>query len=90
MRLDEDRFFALAVAGVLSALVAAGCGGGNDKPSGGGGGSGSLDGGSPDAPAPPPFQADQPNTYVAKVKNLLVGLPPTDAEVQQSSTTRAR
>jgi len=83
MRLDEDRFFALALAGVLSALVAAGCGGGGDKPSGGGGGSGSLDGGSPDAPAPPPFQADQPSTYVAKVKNLLVGLPPTDGEVQQ-------
>jgi hypothetical protein len=93
MRLDEDhqrsieggRFFAmpLALAGVLSALVAASCGGGSEKPSGGGGGSGSPDGGSPDAPAPPPFQADQPNTYVAKVKNLLVGLPPTDAEIQQ-------
>jgi hypothetical protein len=31
----------------------------------------------------PPFQADLPFTYVAKVKNLLVGLPPSDDEVQQ-------
>ena len=94
MRLDEDpdrstesgRFFAplsLVVAGVLSALIAAGCGGASEKPSGGGGGSGSFDGGSPDVPAPLPFQADQPYTYVAKVKNLLVGLPATDAEIQQ-------
>jgi len=28
-----------------------------------------------------PFQADQPATYVAKVKNILVGLPPSDGEV---------
>ena len=34
--------------------------------------------------APPtfPFTAEPPSAYVAKVKNLLVGLPPTDAEVQ--------
>ncbi len=31
---------------------------------------------------PLPFSADPPNVYVAKVKNVLVGLPPTDAEVQ--------
>jgi hypothetical protein len=41
------------------------------------------DGGSPDAPVAMPFQADLPFTYVAKVKNLLLGLPPTDDEVQQ-------
>jgi hypothetical protein len=29
----------------------------------------------------PPFVADPPSVYVAKVKNILVGLPPTDAEV---------
>ncbi|HEY7956136.1 MAG TPA: hypothetical protein VII38_12630, partial [Polyangia bacterium] len=29
-----------------------------------------------------PFQVDSPAVYVAKVKNLLVGLPPTDAEVK--------
>ena len=28
-----------------------------------------------------PFQADPPSVYVAKVKGLLVGLPPTDAEI---------
>jgi hypothetical protein len=28
-----------------------------------------------------PFSADTPSVYVAKVKNLLVGLPPTDQEV---------
>jgi hypothetical protein len=28
-----------------------------------------------------PFEPDRPAVYVAKVKNLLVGLPPTDAEV---------
>jgi hypothetical protein len=28
-----------------------------------------------------PFQADPPSVYVAKVKNVLVGLPPTDQEV---------
>ncbi len=31
----------------------------------------------------PPFQADPANVYVAKVKNILTGLPATDAEVQQ-------
>ena len=31
--------------------------------------------------APPPFNAVSPAAYVAKVKNLLVGLPPTDAEI---------
>ena len=34
----------------------------------------------PDA-AVVPFQADPPDVYVAKVKNILVGLPPTDQEV---------
>jgi hypothetical protein len=29
-----------------------------------------------------PFQSDPPSVYVAKVKNLLVGLPPTDDEVK--------
>ncbi|HUJ61852.1 MAG TPA: hypothetical protein VLX92_25280 [Kofleriaceae bacterium] len=40
-----------------------------------------------DSHKPPPdagivFQPDPPAVYVAKVKNILVGLPPTDAEVQ--------
>jgi hypothetical protein len=38
------------------------------------------DAGAPEA-GPPPFQADPPSVYVAKVKNILVGLPPTDQEV---------
>jgi hypothetical protein len=29
-----------------------------------------------------PFAPDTPYTYVAKVKNILIGLPPTDAEVK--------
>src|SRR5262245_31060351 len=29
------------------------------------------------------FSADPPEVYVAKVKNILVGLPPTDDEVAQ-------
>src|SRR5215831_2907734 len=38
----------------------------------------------PDGGAPPiPFEAVQPFTYVAKVKNILVGLPPTDDELRQ-------
>ncbi len=35
-----------------------------------------------DAAMPAAFQPDPPAVYVAKVKNLLVGLPPTDQEVQ--------
>ncbi|HEY2900050.1 MAG TPA: hypothetical protein VGL59_05720 [Polyangia bacterium] len=54
------------------------------------GGSGGSPGGSPDAGGmtapPPPFVAVAPSAYVAKVKNLLVGLPATDAEVQQIQT----
>jgi hypothetical protein len=38
--------------------------------------------GNPDG-GPDLFQADPPAVYVAKVKNLLVGLPPTDMEVKQ-------
>ncbi len=36
-----------------------------------------------DADAAPvmPFQADPPSVYVAKVKNVLVGLPPSDQEI---------
>ena len=38
--------------------------------------------GSPDAGAAP-FQPDAPSVYVAKAKNILVGLPPTDDEIQK-------
>jgi hypothetical protein len=59
------------------AAGAAGCGGSHHAapPTTG-------DAGADGTPAPP-FQADLPFTYVAKVKNLLVGLPPTDDEVQR-------
>src|SRR5579871_2245676 len=45
--------------------------------------SGSGAGGSTSDAGPDLFQADLPQVYVAKVKNILVGLPPTDAEVKQ-------
>ena len=45
--------------------------------------SSSSQGASPDAGTSQPFQADPPGVYVAKVKNLLIGQPPTDAEVKQ-------
>ncbi len=34
-----------------------------------------------DTSVKPPFEPDPPGIYVAKVKNILVGLPPTDAEI---------
>jgi hypothetical protein len=40
------------------------------------------DGADAEAEGGMPFQADPATVYVAKVKNLLVGLPPTDAEIQ--------
>jgi hypothetical protein len=39
------------------------------------------DAGSPDASTVLPFQADSPFVYVAKVKNIMTGLAPTQAEV---------
>jgi hypothetical protein len=41
-----------------------------------------TDGGDGDDAGPLPFQEDPPAVYVAKVKNILVGLPPTDAELK--------
>ena len=68
---------ALVWAAGLAAAGVIGCGGGNHQ---------STTTPDPDAGTttpPPPFQADGPFTYVAKVKNLLLGLPPTDDEVQR-------
>jgi hypothetical protein len=69
---------ALGVAACSSAANAPGASGGA---SGGGGTAGvsSSDGG-PGADAAP-FVAAAPASYIAKVKNVLVGLPPTDDEV---------
>jgi len=67
---------------VATSLTACFLGGGNASTSD----AGPSDGGPPVLP----FQADQPTTYVAKVKNVLVGLPPTDQElasVEQDPTT---
>src|SRR5262245_38482943 len=33
-------------------------------------------------PPPKPFEPESPTVYVAKVRNILVGLPPTDDELQ--------
>src|SRR5262245_44382361 len=41
-----------------------------------------ADGGS-DAGVRVPFVPDPPAVYVAKIKNVLLGLPPTDAELAQ-------
>jgi hypothetical protein len=63
----------------LTALVTASlaCGGGAPAvPAGAGADAAS------DAPFSIPFQAAPPTVYVAKVKNILVGLPPTDDEVK--------
>src|SRR3982750_714934 len=60
-------------AAVLALLVAASaCG--TDTSGGGGGGGGDDD-------DVKPFVPDPPSVYVAKVKNILVGLPPSDAEL---------
>jgi hypothetical protein len=64
------------VAGAVSGAVA--CSGSAASPPGA-----SADAGdTPDASVALPFQADAPRVYVAKVKNILVGLAPTEEEVQ--------
>lgn len=61
--------------GFAALLGAAACSAGHSQSA-----SGVSDDGGADASMP--FQADSPQVYVAKVKNLLVGQPPTDAEVK--------
>jgi hypothetical protein len=60
-----------AIGAALAASAVAGCG--NDT-------SGGTGGGGDDAP---PFTPDPPSVYVAKVKNILLGLPPSDDEIAQ-------
>ena len=69
-----------ASTGTGGADARVGAGGGGGGMSGAGGDSTGAGGG--DADAGHPFEAVAPASYVAKVKNLLVGLAPTDAEVQ--------
>jgi hypothetical protein len=42
-----------------------------------------------DASSAPPFQPETPDVYVAKVKNLLVGLPPSASEIQTVTSNPA-
>jgi hypothetical protein len=71
------RAVALVAVGIITAQ---GCGGSHSSPATT---TPDPDAGTIAPPPPPPFQADLPFTYVAKVKNLLLGLPPTDDEVRQ-------
>ena len=66
-----DQFNTWVVAG----MPAQSCGAGGGAGGGSGGGAGTGGGGGS------AFIADGPAVYVAKVKNILVGLPPTDAEI---------
>jgi hypothetical protein len=69
------------------ALATGACGNVKPADSSGGAGAGGGAGGAAAGPGPDgsagaaPFVAASPASYVAKVKNLLVGLPPTDDEV---------
>ncbi len=67
----------LAVSGASMACSGSGSGAADNASSSD---SGSASGA--DAGAPVPFQADPPAVYVAKIKNVLVGLPPTDDEIK--------
>jgi hypothetical protein len=74
----------LAVACSAGKAADPGAGGGTSSSSGGngnGGGGPGADAGD-DANGPLPFAPDSPNVYVAKVKNVLLGLPPTDDELK--------
>jgi hypothetical protein len=69
-------FVSTLAASALASAVACHSGGSTAPNADNGGGDDSgVDGGGL------PFQADPATVYVAKVKNLLVGLPPTDAEI---------
>jgi hypothetical protein len=69
---------AVALFGVVIAVGACSPSGAASHADGGG-----LDGATPDGPGPVAFEPVSPYVYVAKVKNVLVGLPPTDDEVQK-------
>ena len=79
---------ALSVGVALVAACSSGDDGGSGDPLANGSGTdgtqAGADGGPGDDPEGDkfPFEPLAPSAYVAKVKNLLVGLPPTDAEVQ--------
>src|ERR1700733_5532511 len=64
------------IAGILMVLSIAACRGPTYNTHGGGSGGGDGGGGTI------PFTPDPPATYVAKVKNILVGLPAAGSDVQ--------
>ena len=72
-RNSSARRLAIGAAGLALLVAASACG---TDTSGGTGGGGDDDGGNT-------FVPDPPAVYVAKVKNILVGLPPSDAELAQ-------
>jgi hypothetical protein len=82
------RASVLALLAVLSGSALASCKSnqaatsGTSSGSSSSGSSGTASGSSSSSGTPIPFQADPPYVYVAKVKNILTGMPPTDAEVQ--------
>jgi hypothetical protein len=63
----------LAASALASAVACHTSGGSTSNPD---------DGADAEAEGGMPFQADPATVYVAKVKDILVGLPPTDAEIQ--------
>jgi hypothetical protein len=70
---------AIAIAG--AGACSSGSSPASSSSSSGGASSGGDDGGTAEGGGVLPFQADPATVYVAKVKNVLVGLPPTDAEI---------
>ncbi len=66
---------------VVAGMPAQSCGTGGGAGGGSGGGAGGGSAGGAGGGGGTAFIPDPPAVYVAKVKNLLVGLPPTDAEV---------
>ncbi len=80
--LDPMRQWPLRLGSVglfaIGTFTACFLGGGSSELSDGGG-----DGGPGSDAMVLPFQADPPSVYVAKVKNILTGLAPTDSEIQQ-------
>ncbi len=93
MRLKLPRFLALSLAtatglaaceGPVDGLGSGARGNNPGDPDGGGavGEAGSVDGGGDaDRPSGMPFEAFSVGAYVAKVKNVLVGVPPTAEEI---------
>jgi hypothetical protein len=71
-KLFAPTLITTVVAGTLA------CSGGSSRPQATGGDAGSASA----ADAGAPFSATLPSAYVAKVKNILVGLPPTDNELK--------